>query len=386
MNSRTFAITLFTALAMTVQLPAHAGDIQFTPLTVPNQVQDGGSAINDLGVAVGIYEDANRVAYGFVSTPPYSKDSFTTVAAPGIPHTNLWGITLDGAVTGNSVDSSGVYHGSVSRPPYSTVTLFDAPGACTSGPCLGTTVGSINLEGVIAGYYSDANGVNHGYVTHPPYTEGTFTTIDAPGACSSGPDCSGLGTEINTFALNDLGAITGYYVDEDGVAHGFVSYPPYTKNTFTTFDAPGACSSDSNQNCPGEGTTPASINVFGVITGTYYDAEGLGHGFVSYPPYTPWTFTSFDAAGSVDTVPSSINAEGVVVGLFGDAAGVKHGFVSRPPYTTVTSFDAPDACSSDSNPACVGNGTVVFGINVEGMFTGYAADATGHRHAFVARH
>jgi len=383
MNSRTFAITLFTA--MTVQVPAHAGEIQFTPLTVPNQVQDGGSAINDLGVAVGIYEGANGVRYGFVSTPPYSNESFTTVAAAGIPHTNLWGITLEGTVTGNSIDVSGVYHGSVSQPPYSTVTLFDAPDACSSGTCLGTTVGSINLKGLIAGYYSDANGVNHGYVTHPPYTESTFTTINAPGACSSGMRCSGLGTEINTFALNDLGAVTGYYLDKDGVAHGFVSYPPYTKTTLTTFDAPGARSSDRNSLCPGEGTYPESINLFGVITGTYYDAEGVGHGFVSYPPYTRTTFTSFDAAGSIDTLPSSINLEGVVVGYFSDASGVNHGFVSHPPYTTVTPFDAPHACSSDSNPACSGNGTVAYGINVEGMFTGYAADATGHRHGFVAQ-
>ena len=118
MNSRTFAITLFTALAMTVQVPAHAGEIQFTPLTVPNQIQDGGSTINDLGVAVGIYEGANGVRYGFVSTPPYSNKSFTTVAAAGIPHTNLWGINLEGTVTGNSIDMSGVYHGTVSQPPY----------------------------------------------------------------------------------------------------------------------------------------------------------------------------------------------------------------------------------------------------------------------------
>jgi len=211
-----------------------------------------------------------------VSTPPYSNESFTTVAAAGIPHTNLWGITLEGTVTGNSIDMSGVYHGTVSQPPYSTVTLFDAPDACSSGTCLGTTVGSINLKGLIAGYYSDANGVAHGYVTHPPYTESTFRTIDAPGACSSGMRCSGLGTEINTFALNDLGAVTGYYLDKDGVAHGFVSYPPYTKTTLTTFDAPGACASDRNSLCPGEGTYPESINLFGVITGTYYDAAGRG--------------------------------------------------------------------------------------------------------------
>jgi len=288
MNSRMFAITLFTALAITVQVPAHAGDIHFTPLNDPNEGPGGtvSNAINDLGVVGGNYAGANGVYYGWISTPPYSNKSFTTVEAAGSPQlTNVWGINLEGAVTGYTIDASNVYHGFVSHPPYTTVTTFDAPGACSSdsNPACsgnGTRAWSINLEGIIAGYYADANNINHGFVTHPPYTKSTFTTIDAPGACSS----------------------------------------------------------DSNPLCPGEGTYPQSINLFGVITGTY-----------------------------------------------SDASGVYHGFVSHPPYTTVTSFDAPDACSSDSNPACSGNGTEAFGINVEGMFVGYAADATGHHHAFVAR-
>jgi len=369
-----------------VHAAAHAGEIQFTPLSDPNaRPSTEGNVINDLGVAAGIYEGGADVYYGFVSTPPYSNESFTTVAAAGIPHTGIWGINLEGTITGNSLDASGVYHGTVSHPPYSTVTLFDAPGACTSASpvCLGTSAWNINLEGVIAGYYTDADGVNHGYVTHPPYTESTFTTIDAPGACSSGPGCSGLGTIIFYFSLNDFGVVTGYFLDANQVPHGYVTHPPYTESTFTTFDAPGACS--SGPACAFEGTTPESINLFGVITGTYYDAEGVGHGFVTYPPYTNTTFTSFDAAGSIDTLPSSINAEGVVVGFFSDAAGVNHGFVSHPPYTTVTSFDAPHACSSDSNPACSGKGTFAYGINVEGMFTGGAKDASGHGHGFVAQ-
>ncbi len=169
MNSRAFTLTLFTALAMTLQVPAHAGEIQFTPLTVPNQVQDGGSAINDLGVAVGIYEDANGVLYGFLSTPPYSNKSFTTVAAAGIHHTNLWGITLEGTVTGNSIDMSGVYHGTVSHPPYTTVTSFDAPDACSSdsNPACsgkGTVAYGINVEGMFTGYAADATGHRHAFV------------------------------------------------------------------------------------------------------------------------------------------------------------------------------------------------------------------------------
>jgi hypothetical protein len=388
MNSKTFAITLLIALAMMVRVPAHAGEIHFIPLNDPHQgpVGTAGDDINDLGVAAGFYWGANGVLYGFVSTPPYSNTSFTTVAVAGSPLTHPWGINLEGAITGNSRDTSGVYHGFVSHPPYSTVTTLDAPGACSSGAAcagLGTTAWSINVEGGVAGTYYDVNGVSHGFVSYPPYNETNFTTLDAPGACSSGTACSGLGTGVFAFSLNDLGAVTGYYLDAFSVYHGFVSYPPYTKTTFTTFDAPGACSSDSNPLCAFEGTYPASINLFGVITGTYYDAQGLGHGFVSHPPHTKTTFTSFDATGSIDTVPVSINAEGVVVGSFYDASDVAHGFLSYPPYTSVTTFDAPHACHSDSNPECAFNGTFPGGINTEGVFTGAATDASSDLHGFV---
>jgi len=393
MNSRTFAITLFTALAMTVQVSAHAGDIHFTPLNDPKAgpVGTGGNAINDLGVVAGQYFGTSGLTYPFVSTPPYSKKSFTTVVVAGStvaasPDNNAWGINLEGAVAGYYQDANYVFHGFVSHPPYSTFTRIDAPRACSSGTAcfvLGTGSLNINLEGVIAGYYGDANGVEHGFVAYPPYTKDTFKTIDAPGACSSGTACSGLGTFILYFSLNDFGAVTGYYIDAFKVYHGFVTSPPYTH--VRTFDAPGACSSDSNKACATNGTTPASINLFGVITGTYYDAQGLGHGFVSHPPYTRATFTSFDADGSIATLPSSINAEGVVVGYFYDASDVAHGLLSHPPYTTVTTFDAPDACSSDSNKACAFNGTLVWGINVEGVFAGVAFDASSNGHGFVAR-
>jgi hypothetical protein len=387
MNSRTSAITLFTALAITIQVSAHAGEIRFTPLNDPQGT--GGTApnaINDLGVTAGQYFPPNGLYYSFVGTPPYSNKSFTTVEVASAPRIDIWGINLEGAVTGFVQDTNSVYHGFVSHPPYSTVTMFDAPGSCSSGTACayeGTSSLSINLEGVIAGLYTDANGVQHAFVAYSPYTKTTFTTIDAPGACSSGSACSGLGTFIRYFSLNDLGVVTGNYVDASNVSHGFVSYPPYTH--VTTFDAPGACSSDSNPLCATEGTVPNSINLFGAITGTYWDAQGVGHGFLTYPPYTKTTFTSFDATGSIFTNPSAINAEGVVVGYFYDANLVVHGFLSHPPYTTITTFDAPGACSSDSNPNCAYGGTFPQGINAEGVFTGYATDENGEPHGFVAR-
>ena len=53
-------------------------------------------------------------------------------------------------------------HGFV-RAKDGTVTLLDAPGAGT-GFVEGTLAWSINPAGQVAGFYSDANRVNHGFL------------------------------------------------------------------------------------------------------------------------------------------------------------------------------------------------------------------------------
>jgi hypothetical protein len=57
--------------------------------------------------------------------------------------------------------------------------------------------------------------------------QGTFITIDAPGAYQ--------GTYAS--AISAAGDITGYYQDINGVVHGFVRS---AHGRMTTFDAPGA--------------------------------------------------------------------------------------------------------------------------------------------------
>jgi hypothetical protein len=68
------------------------------------------------------------------------------------------------------------------------------------------------------------------------------------------------------MAINNEGAITGYYEDSSGVARGFVRS---AKGSSTSFDVPGST-----------GTFPGSINRDGTVTGWYTDADGNYHGFV----------------------------------------------------------------------------------------------------------
>jgi hypothetical protein len=78
------------------------------------------------------------------------------------------------------------------------------------------TIGLINDVGEIAGWYWDANGLNHGFVRSP---EGKFTSFDAPGAGT------GAGQGTLPAGINDMGEIAGSYLDADNVYHGFLRFP-----------------------------------------------------------------------------------------------------------------------------------------------------------------
>jgi hypothetical protein len=394
MNSKLIRLlSTIAMLAIAVQVSAGNGVIKFRVVSDPRAGNSQGTAVNDInlfGVVVGNYGDANNVYHAMVSTPPYSKSGFITIDGPGSPQlTSAWGINFEGTITGFYVDVDGVYHGFVAAPPYVAVAAIDAPSACSAGAVcanLGTQAFSINLEGTIAGYYVDVNGVAHGFVSDRPYTN--FKVIDPPGACSTGPACAYLGTAVQWNSLNDFGAITGVYYDVNAIAHGFVSQPPYT--AFKTFDVPGACS--SGPTCYGAGTQPSSINLEGTITGLEVDASGISHhGFVSDPPYT--RFRTFDAPGAcsqdvagctgLGTAPQSIDIDGTVTGYFADGNVVHHGFVSHPPYTSFTTFDDPGACSSGS--ACGGAGTFPYANDPVGGIAGTAIDSVGVNHGFVGQ-
>jgi hypothetical protein len=90
--------------------------------------------------------------------------------------------------------------------------------------------------------------------------------------------------------------------------------------TFTTFDAPGAGTASF------QGTAAAAINPAGAITGQYFDANNVGHGFLRAPN---GTFTTFDPPGSLNTYPRAINPEEAITGYYVDANNVFHGFLRR---------------------------------------------------------
>ena len=244
----------------------------------------GFGAINDVGVIAGGWTDKNFVAHALLRTPDGTVISYDAPGAgktPGNPAnisplgdylyqgTNIAGLSpglnVWGAITSGYLDENNVYHGYL-RSPVGVFTDFDAPGA-GKGAAQGTIPIGLNDLGLITGFYLDSNNVFHAFLGSP----GRIKDFDAPGA-----DTTDAFYGTQPASLNDFGAITGSYLDATGVWHGFLRSP---NGTFTKFDAPGADLTAGDFN----GTFPSQINLFGVIAGSYYDANSIAHGFLQIP-------------------------------------------------------------------------------------------------------
>ena len=220
-------------------------------------------SINPAGMVTGYYEDANDVNHSYARAPDGTITEFDAPGA-GTGYTDgtfAMGINPAGTITGYYTDANFLFR-SFMRSPDGAITPFDAPGAVT-----GTFAQSINPAGAITGSYGDANQGSHGFVRAP---DGTFTQFDVPGA--------GTGYERGTLPLgiNPAGTITGYYVDANGVNHGFVRAKD---GTITAFDAPGA-GAETDQ---AQGTFVQGINPAGAIAGYSVDANNVAHGFLRVP-------------------------------------------------------------------------------------------------------
>jgi hypothetical protein len=284
-----------------------------------NAISTVPAAINAKGTIAGYYLwEGNTtgglavVGYGFVRS---ADGTFTTFSAPNAGngaypyHQGTFPLTINttGMIAGYYTDASGLSHGFTGTAG-GTITSFDPTGSS------GTYGESINAAGAIAGYYvDDVAGAYHGFVRAP---DGSITSFDAPGASTG----NGKGTQA--WSINTAGTIAGCYSDASGVYHGFARI---ASGATATFDVPGAGTAQ------GEGTFALSINAEGVIAGHYFDAKGLPYGFVRA---ANGAISAFGAPGAGTgtgngyggTYPTSINND-AVAGWYMDANGVGHGFL-----------------------------------------------------------
>jgi hypothetical protein len=250
---------------------------KFTTFDAPGAQGTGGLSVNPAGLILGIYFDANNAYHGLLRAPdgtltPFDAPDAGTGAYQGTYPANLSGINPEGANVGESVDANYVYHGYLLAPD-GTFTVFDDPNAGTgAGSGQGTLSLGINPAGEISGVYIDANYVFHGYMRA---ADGTISNYDVPGAGTGAYQGTNACWYIVCWGgINPAGTITGFYVDNNNVYHGFLRT---RDGESVRFNAPGAGTG------AWQGTQPMTINTQGAITGYYTDANNVVHGFLRMP-------------------------------------------------------------------------------------------------------
>ena len=218
----------------------------------------------------------------------------------------------------------------------------------------------------IVGFYTDnATGFTHGF-------------LDANGKQSAVDDPAGSLPNVTTPAqnllgINDLGDAAGFWTDNNGHEHGFVVELNFQKPNKSNFmEIPPSIFQGA------VATQASNITNSGKVCGFWTDRDGNNHGFFGYPgpllATFPWLFTlnvEIDGVTAASTSPFGCNNSGNVVGSFTDANGNVHGFIFDR--GLFIQFDAPGS----SQTAAFGvMGTLINGINESGDIVGFFSDGT----------
>ena len=187
------------------------GDFHFTTFDVPNQILLGVEAINISGAIVGYYQAGTLKSpgpyRGFLRIP---NETLVTLRDPldleksGDPYGGLTianGINDQDDIAGEYFDSAaGHYAGFFLKN--GIYTSYNVPGY------FNTVIYGINDFAQFCGL---AQGPPPGFVSNGFVTlNGHSTIITIPGA-----------TYSSTVAINNLGQVSGYYIDTKGIYHGY---------------------------------------------------------------------------------------------------------------------------------------------------------------------
>jgi hypothetical protein len=220
----------------------------------PGSTQTQVTGLNDRGVTVGFWADANNDNFGF-----YKRHGrFHEVNFPGSMNASstsvnqLLGVNDHHTTVGFYTDAMGNNHGytyNISDHRFKRVTVEGATSL---------TASAINNRGDIAGFYTDAGGNTHAFLRHGHRVR----TLDVPGA-----------SVTQAFGVNDEDEVVGVYqvgTGSSAVMHGFT----WTRwMGFQTVDDPN-----------GMGTTTINgVNDRGDLVGFYTDAAGNTDGLLATP-------------------------------------------------------------------------------------------------------
>jgi hypothetical protein len=329
----------------------------------PNSTYTIASAINPTGEITGYYSDASGPQHGFLRKRDGTLITFD-VELHGIFPSNASPVDINaaGQITGYYRVEAIVF-GSFLRQADGTIVVISPPNP-NQDPTAHDTARTSSaatsqgprpfcpIDGSAALSINAIGQITGGYA---PFLcsgflrqpDGTVASFDV--RSERHPEDS---PDTQPQAINLFGQITGFYFD-NGIIRGFLRQP---NGGIVRFDPTNSIS-----------TIPMAINLLGQITGYYEDTSSVVHSFLRQPCGTVITF---DLAGSTDTEAKSINVEGDITGFYLGSDGAYHGFV-RKRHGTFTTFDAPNS-----------QGTFPQSINLVGQITGYYFDGSSF-HGFV---
>jgi Cu/Zn superoxide dismutase len=228
----------------------------------PGSVQTQVTGLNNSGVTVGFFSDQNNASqmnnnFGFVKrNGRYTEVNFPTDNNATPPVDQLLGVNDRDIAVGFYTDAQGANHGYTYDIRTGEFGLIHAPGGGS------LTAAAISDSGRIAGFYSAASGATDGFVT----TGGHFTDLAFPGA-----------SQTVALGVSDAGEAVGTYTTGTGNSaqtHGFTWT---SRGGFATVDDPNGVGS----------TTVNGINDHGNLVGFYTDSAGNTDGFLAVPGMVP---------------------------------------------------------------------------------------------------
>jgi probable HAF family extracellular repeat protein len=199
-----------------------------TTLLMMGQTSAVAFGINDNGAIVGQFTTAGGNTPGFV----LNGSTVTSINAPtGVAGevVNAQGINNNGFVVGFFVGTDGQDHGFQFN--LSSAVGGVGTGTAIADPTIPTVPGEpgatfvfsqilgINDKGIAVGYYGDSTTSQHGFIynTHT----GVYTFLDDPSEAFNN------GVEVTQITgITNSGEISGFYSDANGVFHGFVAKAP----------------------------------------------------------------------------------------------------------------------------------------------------------------
>lgn len=267
--------------------------------------------INNRGVIAGYFGSGaqGQPNKGYLLSAPYGQGSYVNENFPGSVQTQVTGLNDRGVTVGfwssmNNANQVNDNHGFVEYRGH--LRTADFPTGSPTSPPVDQLLG-VNDHDVAVGFYTDANGENHGYQYN--IRTNSYSPVGDPNSPSA---------SLTAAAINESGQMAGFYTNPaTGSTDGFLLTH---RDRFRDLAVQGASS-----------TMALGVNDRDEVVGTYMVGTGSSavmHGFTWTPRGGFQTVD--DPIGIGTTTINGVNDQGQLVGFYVDSAGNTDGLLATP--------------------------------------------------------